>query len=411
MIDQSGSDPGHPERDAAARPPRMVRTRRSVIRLGAGAFGAGVLLEAFTRPAAGATAFAALQDETDLTAEVRIFETTTTHNRFPDDCDQRLERLYIAEEVTLGIEVQFSRELSDDEARLVQWQVTNGAANPASGDFAGLPNPALIMTMVAAGERSANRLGDVRITYQGVDVATPAPLRVVSNQEYDAAFATLAAFTSFGNGSGDRLPLTADLLARFLGQDSTLAGTPAVGTTQLDICDPRLTHRAGANWGNDTVTDVPLVQYDADQPASTVVAEATARALLALHAEDISQFFVENPGASTYDVDFQYTGNLTLTRPADAGLALHGVQFDGTVGASVEAPARRGAALTARQVQVAGTVGDLYDFNIEASGAGAFPATEAAKVEIASVKHDVGKVFVVSLTLDASFDELLAVSC
>ena len=58
-------------------------------------------------------------------------------------------------------------------------------------------------------------------------------------------------------------------------------------------------------------------------------------------------------------------------------------------------------------MQIQGTVADLYDFALEATGAGAFPASEAAKVEIASVKYDdVGKVFVVSFDLDSTIDAL-----
>jgi hypothetical protein len=82
------------------------------------------------------------------------------------------------------------------------------------------------------------------------------------------------------------------------------------------------------------------------------------------------------------------------------------VTFDGTLSASVDAPTGPGGSLTARQVQVEGTVTDLYDFDIGAGGAGALPATEAAKVEIASVKHDIGKVFVVTFDLEASIEAL-----
>jgi hypothetical protein len=200
--------------------------------------------------------------------------------------------------------------------------------------------------------------------------------------------------------------LTVDLLSRFLAQDSNGVGTPSVGTEPLNICDPRLTQRAGANWGPDIVTDVPVVRYAPDQPAAEIVAEAAARALLAQHEDDIRQYFDVNPQAKTYPADFTYSGNLTLNRPLDAALALHGVQFEGTLTATVFAPERANAPLVARDVQVAGNVGDLYDFDLEAGGAGALPAAEAAKVEIASVKHATGKVFLVSFNVASSFESL-----
>jgi hypothetical protein len=197
-----------------------------------------------------------------------------------------------------------------------------------------------------------------------------------------------------------------DLLARFLGQESTLVGTPAIGTSQLNICDPRLTHRAGANWGPETVTDVPLVEYASDQLASTIIAEGVARELLAQHADAARQFFVDNPQEQTYTLEDSHSGNLTLNRPLDAALAVHGVQFEGGLSASIDAPAGPGPALVARDISVTGTVSDVYDFDLQAIGGGAFPASEAAKVEIASIKHDMGKVFIVSFNLESWFDEL-----
>ena len=83
-------------------------------------------------------------------------------------------------------------------------------------------------------------------------------MRVVTNQEYDAALATLASFTDVGSRPRGQLPLTVDLLSRFLGQDGNLVGTPSIAAEGLNICDPRLTQRAGANWGADTITDVPV---------------------------------------------------------------------------------------------------------------------------------------------------------
>jgi hypothetical protein len=174
----------------------------------------------------------------------------------------------------------------------------------------------------------------------------------------------------------------------------------------LSICDPRLTQRAGADWGPDTVTDVPLVQYGSDQPAASIVAEGVAVALLSAHAPEIRQYFAETPDATSLPVDYTSSGNLTLDFPLDALFALHGVQFDGTLAASVAAPSDDGAPLTASNVQVNGTVADLYDFDVEATGAGAFSATQAAKVQIASVKHDVGKVFVVGFDLDNMIESL-----
>ncbi|MBO0883991.1 MAG: hypothetical protein J2P17_27395, partial [Mycobacterium sp.] len=348
-------------------------------------------------------AFAATQTP-DLTADVRIFESTTTHNSYPDDCDLRLDRLYIAEDLELSIEVQFSRALSDEESQEVQWSISNDDAVWTSGDFAGQPNPAVVTTTL-----SPARVGDptqavVHILYLGTDIAPPAPLRLVTNDEYAAALTSLASFTAV---DGQRqLPLTVDLLTRFLGQDSHLTGTPSVGVTQLDICNPRLTQRAGANWGSDTVTDVPLVQYAEDQPAAEIVAEAAARALLAQNADGIRQFFVDNPTATTYAGSYTYTGNLTLNRPLDAALALHGVQFDGAWSATIDVPGGADAPLSARDVLVEGTVSDLYDFNLEDTGAGALPAAEAAKVQIASVKHDIGKVFVVTFALRSAFDSI-----
>ncbi|HEY2593379.1 MAG TPA: hypothetical protein VGK33_05730, partial [Chloroflexota bacterium] len=261
-----------------------------------------------------AQAFGAAQTP-DLSADLRIFESTTAHNSYPDGCDMRLDRLYIAEGLDLCIEVQFSRPLSDDESQQVQWSISNDDAEWSSGDFEGQPNPGLVTTTL-----SPARIGDptqaaVHILYQGTDLAPPAPLRVVTDDEYTSALTTLAGFTSAG---GQRsLPLTLDLLSRFLGQDSTLAGTPSLGTYQLNICDPRLTQRAGANWAADSVTGVPLVQYAADQSASGIVAEAAARALLLQHEDDIRQFFVDNPQAATYPAEVTYSGNLTLNRPLD----------------------------------------------------------------------------------------------
>jgi hypothetical protein len=343
----------------------------------------------------------------DLTAGLRIFESSTAQNSFPDDCDMRLDRLYVAEGLELSIGVQFSRDLSDDEAKQVQWRVADDAGTWSTGDFEGQPNPALVTTTLGVPIREGDRRDAmVHVLLQGVDIAPPAPMRVVTDQEYDAALATLANFTDVGSRPRGRLPLTVDLLARFLGQGSDLVGSPSVGAEALNICDPRLTQRAGANWGADTVTDVPIVEYAPDQPASEIVAEAAARALLAQHEDDIRQYFDFNPQARTYPADFTYSGNLTLNRPLDAALALHGVQFEGTLTATVDAPAQANAPLVARDVHVTGSVGDLYDFDLEAGGAGALPAAEAAKVEIASVKHATGKVFLVSFNLASSFESL-----
>jgi hypothetical protein len=343
----------------------------------------------------------------DLTAELRIFESTTAYNGYPDDCDMRLDRLYIAEDLELSIGVQFSRDLSDSEAEQVEWTVADDAGTWSSGSFRGQPNPALVTTTLSLPIREGDRRDAlVHVVHQGVDLVPPAPLRLVTNQEYDAALATLASFADAGSRPRGRLPLTVDLLSRFLGQDSSLVGTPSVGTEPLNICDPRLTQRAGASWGAEMVTDVPLVEYASDQPAAEIVAEAAARALLAQHEDDIRQYFEVNPQAQTYPADFTYSGNLTLNRPLDAGLALHGVQFEGTLTATVSAPSRADAALVARDVQVSGSVGDLYDFDLEAGGAGAMPASEAAKVEIASVKHAIGKVFLVHFNLESSFESL-----
>jgi hypothetical protein len=341
---------------------------------------------------------------TDLTADLRVFESSTAHNSYPDDCDNRLDRLYIAEDLDVSIEVSFSRALSDEESQEVQWSISNDDAVWSTGDFAGQPNPALVTTTLSATRIGDPRQATVHITYQGADVAEAVPLRVIGNDEYATAQATLSGFTTPDRQR--QLPLTVDLLSRFLGQDSTAAGTPSIGSYQLDICDPRLTQRAGADWGADTVADVPLVQYGPDLPASDIVAEAAARALLAQHEDAIRQFFVDNPGATTYAADYTYDGNLTLNRPLDAALALHGVQFDGTLSATIDAPSQPDAPLVARNVRVMGTVSDLYDFNLEDTGPAAFPAAEAAKVQIASVKHDVGKVFVVAFTLRSAFDSV-----
>ena len=320
----------------------------------------------------------------------------------------RLDRLYIAEGLELSLAVQFSRDLSDDEAKQVQWTVVDDAGVWSSGDFQGQPNPALVTTRLSLPIREGDRRdATVHVLNQGVDIAPAAPMRVVTNHEYDAALATLASFTDVGSRPRGQLPLTVDLLSRFLGQDSNLVGTPSVAAEALDICDPRLTQRAGANWGADTVTGyVPVVEYAPDQPAAEIVAEAAARALLAQHEDDIRQFFDVNPHAQTYPADYAYSGNLTLNRPLDAGLALHGVQFEGRLTATVDAPERANAPLVARAVRVTGNVGDLYDFDLEAGGAGALPAAEAAKVEIASVKHAIGKVFLVTFNLASSFESL-----
>jgi hypothetical protein len=342
----------------------------------------------------------------DLAADLRIFESTTAHNSYPDDCDMRLDRLYIAEDLELSLQVQFNRELTDEESRQVEWSLSNDDAVWSTGDFVGQPNPALVTTTVTPPPGGDPTQATVHVTFQGVDIAPPAAVRVITNAEYESARTTLASFTAAGSRPRSQLPLTVDLLSRFLGQDSSAVGTPSVGTTQLNICDPRLTQRAGANWGADSVTDVPLVQYAPDQPASEIVAEATARALLAQNEDDIRQYFVDNPRAPTYTADLTYTGNLTLNRPPDAALSLHGVQFDGILSAIIDAPSRPDAPLAARGVRVAGTVSDLYDFNLEASGGGAFAAGQAAKVQIASVAHDIGKVFVVSFDLDSAFDSL-----
>jgi hypothetical protein len=334
----------------------------------------------------------------DLSASVRIFESTTTHNSFPDECDMRLQKLYIAEGLQLSISVEFDRALSDEESQQVRWEVSNGAAQPASGDFVGQPNPALITTMLG-GARDAT----VRVTYQGADLTDPLPMRIIADTEYDAAYAVLTGYTT----RSSRLPLTSDLLARFLGMESSAVGAPSVGTYSLNICDPRLTHRAGADWGTETITDVPDIQYTSDQPAAAIVADGVAIAVLSSNASDIRQFFADNPVAATYAFNVRYSGNLTLDFPLDANFALHGVQFDGALSAVIDAPSGPHSPLTAHDVQVNGSVVDLYDFNLEASGPGALPATEAAKVEIASVKHgDIGKVFVVTISLDNAIDSV-----
>ena len=341
-----------------------------------------------------------------LSAEIRIFESTTPHNSYPDDCDMRLDRLFIAEDLDLAIQVQFNRPLTDDEAQQVQWSVSD-AATPSSGDFAEQPDPAVVTTHLVTDEHGNDVEATVHVTLNGTDIATPAPLRVISDAEYARAHTTLASYTAVGGRPRSQLPLTADLLSRFLGETADAMGSPSVSTYQLDICDPRLTHRAGANWGPNTVTDVPLVEYAADQPASIIVAEGAARALLADNEASIRQYFEDNPGAPSLSVNYPYTGNLTLNRPLDDLFALHGVNFDGTLSATVDAPTGRRGVLTAHAVQIQGSVTDLYDFALQAGGAGAFPAAEAAKLEIASVKYDdVGKVFVVSFALDSTFDAL-----
>jgi hypothetical protein len=357
----------------------------------AGAFAGSAVAGAWSRPTLA-------QSPGDLTASVRIYESTTTHNSYPDECDMRLQKLYIAEGVELSIEVQFNRTLTDQESPLVRWEVASDATELASGDFVGQPNPALITTMVGNARDAA-----VRVTYQGADLTGPLPMRIITDAEYDAAYAVLTSYTA----RSSRLPLTADLLARFLGMQSSAVGAPTLGTYALNICDPRLTHRAGADWGAETVTDVPDVRYTSDQPAAAIVAEGVAIAVLSSNAADIRQFFADNPATATYAFNVRYSGNLTLDFPLDANFALHGVQFDGALSAVVDAPTGPRSTLTARNVQVNGSVADLYDFNLEASGAGALPATEAAKVEIASVKHaDVGKVFVVTISLDNAIDSV-----
>src|SRR5262245_20308643 len=91
-----------------------------------------------------------------LSAVVRIYETTTSHSSFPDECDGRLDRLYIAEDLEMGIAVQFNRPPTEDEAPRLTWEVSNGAAEPGAGDFVGQPNPALITTtMVGVARRDA----------------------------------------------------------------------------------------------------------------------------------------------------------------------------------------------------------------------------------------------------------------
>jgi len=335
----------------------------------------------------------------DLSADVRIYETSTAHNQFPDGCDQRLDRLYIAEDLDLAIDVQFSRPLTDEESQQVQWEVDAGDGLPQSGTFEGQSNPALITTPVSGQARNAT----VRVTYQGADLAPPLPMRVVTNAEYEDALARLTPVVE----PSETLPLTRDLLARFLGQPRSEAGTPSVQAAPLDICDPRLTHRAGANWGSDTVTDVPLVHYAADQPAADVVARGVAFAMLADHSTDIRDYFSAHPREDRHRFEFAQDGNLTLNTPVDALLSLHGVQFAGSWSATVQAPSTARAPLQASDIRVSGTVSDLYDFNLEDTGAGAAPAADAAKVEIASVKHDaVGKVFLVSFDLDQTLPTL-----
>jgi hypothetical protein len=347
-----------------------------------------------------------------LSAQIRLFDVATARNAYPDECGGRLDRLYIAEGLDLGIQVQFNHELSDAEQQQVQWTVSD-AASPSSGDFVGQPNPATVTTTLTTGDSDARDVeATVNVMYQGADIATPARMRVITDREYDAAYASLAGYAAVGGRPRSQLPLTTDLLARFLGQPSGSAavGTPTLATYPLNICDPRLTHRAGADWGAETVADVPLVHFTADQPVSTSVAEGVVQALVAQHAAAIQTYFEQNPAATTLSVKYPYSGNLTLNRPLDAALSLHGVDFDGSLTATVDAPGDpRGGArgpLTARAVQVQGTVTDLYDFALQATGGAALPASEAAKVEIASVKHDGGKIFVVSFDLDNTFDTL-----
>jgi len=151
----------------------------------------------------------------DLSAAVRISELTTSHNSFPDDCGMRLQRLYIAEDLQMLIQVQFSRQLTDDESHEVQWEVTGGAAEPASGDFADLPNPASITTLVKA--PSSDNEVVMRLTYDGTDLVDPLPIRVVTDADYNAAYAALNGYVNRTARGGSELPLTSDLLARFLG--------------------------------------------------------------------------------------------------------------------------------------------------------------------------------------------------
>jgi len=153
-------------------------------------------------------------------------------------------------------------------------------------------------------------------------------------------------------------------------------------------------------------TDVPHVEYGSDQPAAQIVSQGVAVALLSANAQEIRQYFADNPREPSHDFAYSYSGNLTLNEPLDALFALHGVQFDGSVSASVAAPTSARGPLTASALQVNGTVQDVYDFSLEAAGAGALPAKQAAMIEIASVKHDIGKVFLVAFDLDNAVDTL-----
>src|SRR4051812_33606569 len=98
---------------------------------------------------AAAFAAASFRTPADLSAEVRIFESSTPHNAFPDECDARLDRLFIAEDLELSIQVTFSRDLSDDESHQVTWQLTGSSGVLAKGDFGGQPNPALVTTTLS----------------------------------------------------------------------------------------------------------------------------------------------------------------------------------------------------------------------------------------------------------------------
>ncbi len=202
---------------------RREQRRRLLLGL-AGATAGVVAGGALTRAARAAPTRAA--QTPGLTADLRIFESTTAHNSFPDDCDMRLDRLYIAEDLELAIAVQFSRDLSDDETQQVQWLVSNDDATWSMGDFSGQSNPALVTTLLSPPRGGDRTQASVHIQYQGADIAPPTPLRLITNEEYDAAFATLTSFTAVGGRPRSQLPMTVDLLSRFLGQEAPPIAPP-----------------------------------------------------------------------------------------------------------------------------------------------------------------------------------------
>jgi uncharacterized repeat protein (TIGR01451 family) len=321
------------------------------------------------------------------TAAIKISEAANKFNTLPDTC-ARLRSIFVGQGAKLLLEVRFPFALTEPEKSQIQWDVTGSAATPSTGTLAG--QPTIAQVAVTSGNPPSGG-GGVTVSYNGkllpmtgVNPSQPDSIRVVTDAARASALSLLTAGT---NSTASFLPLAADLLSRFLAVPiRTATGVPSIRSRAVDICEPELTHRAGANWGPNRSTTIPLVSYASGSRASRIVADGVAGAVLALKRNEIQAYMAAHRGEARHTFPFTSAGNLSLEYSPDVYAAVHGATFTGSVTARID---RVGTQLRADRVEVQGTVVDLYDFDINALP----PAPPAAKVQISSVGKPAGHIF------------------